>query len=125
MAETNPLDIIASSLSDLNANILHLTKDWDVLRQEVQREIRNRTRTLWMALVGASVVILIIGAAGYVIGQDNARQIEENNRRWCPLVSLLVPHQGDPPATTERGRVIADRATELYVEFHCAVGGIQ
>jgi hypothetical protein len=62
---------------------------------------------------------LCIGVAAFSLGQDNRRSIEVNNRRWCPLVALLVPQKGDPGPTTERGRIIADRATELYEEFRC------
>lgn len=116
---TNPLSVIAESLSELNRNISHLTKDWDLLRKEVHREIRQRTLTVWLSLGASLVLIAVMAGLAFDIGRDNSREIDENNMRWCPLVSLLIPAEGDPAPTTERGRIIAERATELYREFHC------
>jgi hypothetical protein len=117
--ETTRLEVIASSLSELNDSIAHLSRDWDALRQDVRREVRQRTMALWVALLAAAIVILVMAAAGYVVGRNNHREIAENNRRWCPLVSLLVPRPGEPVPDTERGRIVAERATQLYVEFGC------
>lgn len=115
----DPLEVIATSLSELNRNITNLSKDWDMLRSEVRTEIRTRTFSLWLVMAAAFALIITIGLTAYAVGNDYQRDIEENNRRWCPLVSLLVPQPGDPVPTTERGRIIAQRATELYREFRC------
>lgn len=118
MSET-PLEQIALRLAEVNESLTSLASDWFALRQEVRREVRQRTFALWCALTVAVVVVLAIGSAGFAIGQDNRRAIETNNRRWCPMVSLLIPQPGDAPVTTQRGRIVVERATELYQEFRC------
>lgn len=118
MSET-ALEIIAERIATVNDNLVGLSRDWLSLRLEVRREIRQRTLSLWCAMVLAVVVIILIGVAALTVGQGNRQAIDENNRRWCPLVALLVPRRGEPAPTTERGRIVAERATELYQEFRC------
>jgi hypothetical protein len=60
--ETTRLEVIASSLSELNDSIAHLSRDWDALRQDVRREVRQRTMALWVALLAAAIVILVMAA---------------------------------------------------------------
>ncbi len=85
----------------------------------IREEIRRVNRITW--LVGGAFVLIIVVTiiVGFVVVLDNRQSIEENNRRWCPLVGLLVVRPSDPQPTTERGRLIAERARGLSTQFRC------
>lgn len=87
--------------------------------QGIRREIQRVNRLTWLVGGAAVLIIAFTIAVGFHVVLDNQRSIEENNRRWCPLVGLLVARPSDPPPTTERGRLIAERAAGLSNQFHC------
>lgn len=100
-----------------------LTASVDVLTEEVnslKREVHRKTSVLWAAIVACAVVVVILGAIGFTVGLDNRRAVEENNRRWCPMVGVLIPRPGEEVPTTERGRIVIDNAKQLYKDFGCA-----
>jgi hypothetical protein len=96
--------------------IAALRKDAQGLTDEVtrlRRAVGKRTGALIaMALVLAVAVVLAVHTQA-----ANERRIEQNNARWCPLFTALNP--AGKPATTERGRVIAERLADLARDFHC------
>jgi hypothetical protein len=40
-------------------------------------------------------------------------------RSTCMFVLAFIPKPGEPPATTERGELLADSARRLYTVFQC------
>lgn len=104
--------------------LTNLTQAVDELADEaraIRSELRRRTAALWVAVLTGGVVLLVVVAAAVVVSLDNARAIEDNNRRWCPLVGLLVDKPGEAPATTARGARISAEATGLARQFHCSI----
>lgn len=85
---------------------------------ELRGELRRRTRVLWGA-IGVGAVLFVALILGVV---DNSQEIEENNLKLCPIVTLMVPKPGDSRSTTPRGQVVAERATRLAKEYHCGTG---
>jgi hypothetical protein len=72
------------------------------------------------ALATGVAVFLAIGLVWLsVTAFDSARQIDESNRRWCPMVALLIPAPGDPPPTTPRGIQLVAQARTLSESFGC------
>jgi hypothetical protein len=107
----------------MNESLRALSISVDELSTEVhslRAEHRRNTSALWGAIVVCGVAVLILGGIGFHVGLDNRRSIEENNRRWCPMVGVLLPSKGDPQPTTERGRIVVDSARQLYKDFGCA-----
>lgn len=74
-------------------------------------------RTLTVIIFGIALLSCI--AIVIKVQATNDQRLDENNRRWCPLVSLLTPRPGDAPPATVRGRQISERAAVLAREFHC------
>lgn len=81
---------------------------------------RKNTSALWGAVLVGALVLVILGAVAFGVGLSNKRAIEQNNRRWCPMVSVLLPKPGEPAPDTERGRTVVANAAELYRDFGCA-----
>ena len=87
--------------------------------RRIREELRRRTHTLWVAIGVSAVFVSVVLVAGAGIILDNRRAIETNNRRWCPMVSLLLVRPGDPPPDTARGRRIGEQAEILFNQFGC------
>jgi hypothetical protein len=87
----------------------------------LRREMRRRTNVLGWAFAGGGVMLVCCLAAAYTVSLNNQRAIEEANRKWCPMVGLLIPKPGQAPATTERGRELVASAQKLYTSFGCGV----
>jgi hypothetical protein len=88
-------------------------------QREATRAQRERTRTLTRA---AAIVSAALVAATVLLGfavLDNRARVEESERRWCPMVALLIPGRGEPAPTTERGIRIVDQAKALAKVFGC------
>jgi type VI protein secretion system component VasK len=89
--------------------------------EEVRRELRRRTTLLaWLFAAGAVILACALLAA-YTVSLNNQRAIEESNRKWCPMVQIMIPRPGEAQATTERGREFVDNARKLYADFGCGV----
>jgi multidrug efflux pump subunit AcrA (membrane-fusion protein) len=88
-------------------------------QREATQAQRERTRTLTRAslVVGvfllASIVLLGFAAV------DSRHRVQESERRWCPMVSLLIPGRGEPGPTTQRGVQITEQAKALAKVFGC------
>lgn len=96
----------------------NLTKAVQDLRTEVDKLRREfRRRTVVVALLSVALILTVV--AGLVLQASNESRIAANNRRWCPMVTLLIPGPGDAPPGTPRGREIAARAEILADEFRC------
>jgi hypothetical protein len=105
------------------ARIEALTTSVDTLAEEVHSlrgEVRKRTAALWAAIVVCGVVVLIIGGIAFTVGLNNQRALAENNRRWCPVVEVMLPNPGEAPPESERGRNLVASARQLYRDFGCA-----
>ena len=87
--------------------------------QALEEQLRRRTRALWGAIIASALVVAVAVGVSYVVVLDNRQQIEVSQRKLCPMVLLTVPQPGDPPATTERGRLFAARATALAEAYGC------
>lgn len=104
------------SLRSLKSVVEDLATEAALIRAEIHR----RTTTLWVAVAACVVVIVCIGLAAWTVAADNRRAIADNNRRWCPMVAILLPGPDVPPPTTERGRAVVANAQRLYNDFGCA-----
>jgi hypothetical protein len=98
-------------ITNLRTSVVQLTEETAKLR----RAFARRTVAIVVLSVALAIAVLVMAR----VQADNDRRIRENNQRWCPLVSLLVPRPGDPPSTTARGRQIAERAVDLSQLFSC------
>lgn len=106
---------MAKSLDELTASVETLSVDV----QDLARALRSRTLNLRIAIIGLAVVVAVAIFAASNVLLSNDRAIQESNRRWCPVVTALVPRPGDPQPTTERGRVVAAQFVRLTAEFGC------
>jgi type VI protein secretion system component VasK len=89
--------------------------------QEIRRELKRRTTLLaWLFAAGAVILACALLAA-YTVSLNNQRAIEESNRKWCPMVQIMIPRPGEAQATTERGRQFVDNARQLYADFGCGI----
>lgn len=98
-------------ITELNNSVDDLSRE----ARELRAEIRRRTRAVWVAV---GVLVVVSAVMAYLIA-GNSRQIDENNKKFCPLVSILIPGPGEPQSSTPRGVVVADQARVLFKEFHC------
>ena len=98
--------------------IIALRQDVESLTSEVGRLHRafSRRSLAIILLVFAFLVALLFA---FRVQEENQRQIDKNNARWCPLVSLLTVKPGEAKPTTLRGIQIADQAATLAKEFNC------
>lgn len=77
-------------------------------------------------LVGIIVTGLIGILALALSASVNAQQVEDRAtsrataESLCSLIGLFLPKPGDPPNTTERGRVVISRFQAEYQRLHCA-----
>lgn len=88
-------------------------------QREATRAQRERTRTLTRA---AGIVSAGLVAATVLLGfavLDNRARVQESERRWCPMVSLLIPGPGEPEPTALRGIQIVAQARTLATSFGC------
>ncbi len=69
----------------------------------------------WRA-VARVVALVSLLALGVLYTNHVQRQSE---RKWCALLTILT---GGPPATTDRGQVIAAELVELRDNFRCPPG---
>lgn len=102
-------------VEELTATVRGLREDVGRLRRAFDR------RTLAFIAVAVAVGIAIVVAVR--VQAENERRLQQADRRWCPLISVLVPRPGDAPATTPRGRQVAERAADLASKFHCPPTG--
>lgn len=103
-------------LERLSASVDELSVEVGNLRNEHRRN----TSVLWGAIIAGVLLLLILGSVAFGVVLSNKRAIEENNRRWCPMVSVLIPKAGEPEPDTERGRTVVQNARQLHKDFRCA-----
>lgn len=102
-------------LDELTRSVNRLAREASELRFELVR----RTRLLWVALIALFIATVVVTGAAYAVTLDNAHAIERNNQKLCPMITILLPLPGDPPSTTDRGRLIIERAERVARDFHC------
>lgn len=88
----------------------------------IRHEMKRANQLQWSVLIAVTLVIAVISFAAFSVTLDNARAIDSNNQKICPLVLLLTPLPGDPAATTARMRQVSDRAVRLAQQFNCHIG---
>jgi type VI protein secretion system component VasK len=98
-------------LASLAKQVGELTTETRALTERLKRRDR-----VVMAVIAATA--LVVMTFGWVL-LDNRSAIRESDRRWCPVVQSMVPRDGDPAPTTERGRFLAERFREMAREFGC------
>lgn len=91
--------------------------------RELRRDLRARTRALWAAVVALALIIVVGVPAVAIVTLNNQDEIRDNNQRWCPTLSLLLPQPGDKVPNNERTRLVIQRTTDLAVSFGCDVPG--
>ncbi|HET8661051.1 MAG TPA: hypothetical protein VFM55_18900 [Micromonosporaceae bacterium] len=109
-------------VTSLRESVDALRGGTDLLRRELvatNDRLSRQTRALWWAIAVPGVVMAVVIVVGMVVGLDNRRAIDESNRRWCPMVGLLLPEPGEAPPSTERSRRILAEAKTLYEAFGC------
>ena len=102
-----------------------MTKAVQDLQTEVGRLRQSFDHRTWAAAwIAVGLVVVLAGSVGAAVSvqASNDRRIRESEQRWCPIVSLLIPRPGDPPPSTDRAKLLAERATELATEFDCPEG---
>lgn len=73
-------------------------------------------------IVTGLIGILALGLSASV----NAKQVEDRatskatTQSLCSLIGLFLPKAGDPPNTTERGRLVVSRFEAEYERLRCA-----
>ena len=102
-------------IRELNASVDDLIDQ----ARTIRTELRRQTRTIWLVFIAACVVIGLSIAALALVGVDQSNQINENNRKFCPVLSAFVPQPGEPPPSTPRGRIVAENFEQLLKDFHC------
>ena len=109
----------ASTLEGAVRALIDSSRETNRYIQALEQQLRRRTRALWGAITASALVVALALGMTYVVILDNRRQIEASQRKLCPMVLLTVPQPGDPPASTERGRLFAARATALAEAYGC------
>lgn len=106
-----------------------------VVTQDLTLELRKVRRAIRVqnALLAGAVAVLVvaIGAVGWVtwdnhltteklqkVTAQNRAEIAEANRMWCPVLGAIIQPSGPPP-TTERGQVMVDLMSDLFVAYGC------
>jgi hypothetical protein len=110
-----PLNRLADEVHELKAEGDHVAAEIRSLRTEMRR------RTALMAVVGAVFLALLayVITTTYLASLRNEQAIEENNRRWCPVVVPLLAQPGDPPARDDRQQRIREAFDGLATDFGC------
>jgi hypothetical protein len=111
-----------------------LTESVDRLEQEshrvrdeltaVREELRRKTMTTRLAIGAVTLLMACTIVAAFQVSLDNKRQIDESQRRWCPVVEPLAPRASDPPPVgtpeqQERSQRIRTAFAQLVKEFGC------
>ena len=95
----------------------NLTASIEGLEREVGR-LRNEFRRRTLAIVGVVAIIALVGILFARNELNNAKQIAENNRHLCPVITVLANPSG-APATTARGVQIQQAFAKLSNDFGC------
>ena len=97
------LDALDKSVREMTAEFKGLRLDLDVVGG---RQVRQ-TRVGWTAIIVGIVLagLLILAVV------DNRRDIEANNKLWCPVLSIVGSN--NPPRPSEAGKAFVDRIYEL------------
>jgi hypothetical protein len=122
------LDSIQASIDALSAKADTIAAAATAQASAALRQAESsdrRTRALRLALVTACVVAAAVFAAVAWLAIDNRRAnteneraIAENNLKWCPLLAAIIQPDGPPP-TTERGQVMVDLMSDLFISYGC------
>jgi len=100
------------------AAMIELQRSVDDLAGEAHRLRQSLTRLIIVAaLVFLGLVVAICAAV--VVQMSNSQAIEQNNQRWCPTLSLLILHPGDPQPTSNRAMRVAQQTQILYDSYGC------
>jgi hypothetical protein len=102
-------------INELKESVDQLSRD----AENVRREQHRQTRALWIAIVAVAVAGLLFTVATLLLVKRDADQIEHNNGKFCPMISILIPAPGTPTTTTPRGKIVTARAEQLFKDFHC------
>lgn len=86
---------------------------------ELRAEVARKTRSLWVGLVGLFLVTMAVLGSAYVVTIENSKAIESNNRKLCPMVTVLIPRPGEPLPSTVRGRLVVERAEKVAHDLGC------
>lgn len=79
--------------------------------------VRAQTRALrWAVGVG---IVIVFGLA--LVLFDNRMQVQQLQRRLCPMVTLSIHQPGQAPPSTARGRDIEAAARALAGSFGCTL----
>lgn len=88
-------------------------------QREATQAQRERTKGLTRgSLVVGALLFIAITLLGFA-AVDSRQRVQESERRWCPMVSLLIPGPGEPAPTTQRGIQIVAQARTLSASFGC------
>lgn len=83
--------------------------------QNLEEELRRQTAATRLAIGAVFLLLACTIVAAFMVTLDNKRDIEANNRRWCPVVEPLAPRPGDPePAGTPEQK---ERSLRIRVAF--------
>lgn len=114
------------TINELSGTVDRLSERVHELAETVRTgntELRRRTNTLRLVLLAVVIVLAVAISAATTVLLDNRAQLEENNRKFCPLIEPFVPKPGEPPSPTPRGKRIAQSFAQIAVDFHCKPEG--
>lgn len=117
-----PLRALTDSVDHLTEETSRLRSDVMGTREELVRQsalMRKQMVSTRLVMVAMFVVLLCSVAAAFTVSLKNGEAIAENNKKFCPLVLILVPQPGVPVATTTRGIQIGRDALRIAKEFGC------
>lgn len=114
-------------LRTLTESVDRLEQESHLVRNEMtalREEIRRKTITNRLAIGAVLLLLACTIVAAFQVSLDNKRQIEESQRRWCPVVEPLAPRSMDPPPVgtpeqQQRSQRIRTAFGELVKEFGC------
>jgi predicted PurR-regulated permease PerM len=114
---TDPIEDPVQALRESTAEVIRLHKAF-TRRTSVVVAVSVAVLAVAVALAIAVVMVTRSAAETSRHAAENSRQIDESNRRWCPLILMLVPNPGEK-TTAGRSQRIAAEAAVLARQFQC------
>lgn len=120
--ETQTADRLAVAIEGLSHEAADIRRELRESTAEQGKRIsaqEKHTRAIWFGAAVAGVLLVVVVVAAFTVTLGNRRAIDDNNRRWCPVLGALVPGPTDPQPTDERGRFVVEQMRSQYEQYGC------